>query len=453
MKAKLVSYCKAEGLLLPGDRVICALSGGGDSVALLHLLHSLKEELSITVEAAHFNHKLRGEESEADEAFVRDLCQKLSIPLSVGQEDIPEYCRLHSIGVEEAARRCRYDFLLSLNGKIATAHNADDNLETVLLHLLRGSGLRGLCGIPPKRGRILRPLLWATKEEILAYLEREGLSHREDSSNRSPAYTRNRLRHGVIPLLQSEAPNLASRVLTQSHLLRQEDRFLDQEAGALLERDAEGAFSILPLLSAPEVLQKRALRLMVREYLEQDVSLSHIEALQELLRNPCPSAQISLPHNFEARRSYDRLYFCRHTPSSLPEIPLRIPGETQIPGWPWKIFCKIQKNFIKMTNTPFHFAIKYDMICGTCLMLRSRQVGDRLQIADGHSKTVKKLMIEKKIPRQERDLLPVLTDGRDVLAVGGLGVSRLHLPEAGQTALIIKIERGDSPCTTTLLKF
>ena len=443
MKAKLSAYAKAEALFSPGDRVICALSGGGDSMALLHCLHALREELEITVEAAHFNHMLRGEESEIDEAFVIDFCQKLGIPLHLGREDVATYAHDHRLGVEEAARQCRYRFFHSLEGKIATAHTADDNLETVLMRWIRGTGLRGLCGIPPKRENILRPLLWATKDEILDYLTREQIPYREDSSNKSLAYTRNRLRHQVLPLLRKENPDLAQGILQQSRLLRQEDRFLDDLARELVQPDPAGGFSILPLRTAPEVLRNRALRLMVGQYLSQDVSLTHIESLKALIENPCPSAQLNLPQGLVACRRYDSLTFQPQAEHSFSPTTMVIPGETMLQNSPWRIRCEIQKNFSKMTISPFHFAIKYDMI-GAMMkepryIIRPREVGDRLQIANGHSKSLKKLMIEKKIPRAERELLPVIAEGDSVLAVGGLGVSTHVLPREGEPALIIHI--------------
>lgn len=453
MKAKLLSYCREEALFSPGDRVICGVSGGADSMALLHCLHSLETELDIKVEAAHFNHYLRGEESRADEAFVVDYCEQRQIPLHLGGADVADYSHRNRIGTEEAARQCRYDFFRSLGAKVATAHNADDNLETVLMHMIRGSGLRGLCGIPPKRGNIVRPLLWATRDEILAYLQEEHLFYREDSSNKSLSYTRNRVRHQILPLLRSENPELAKGVLQQSRLLRTEDLYLDEAARSLLERDPEGAYGIRPLLTAPESLQKRALRLMVGEHLEQDVSLVHIEALQKLLHNPNPSARADLPQGLTVCRVYNKLRFHRETHSLLPQIPLQVPGETLVPGTPWKIICKIEKNFIKKTNTPFHFAVKYDMISAAVLQVRSRQTGDRLQLPGGHSKSLKKLMIDRKIPQPDRDLLPVITDGTNILAVAGLGIHWNCRPLEGQPALIVSIERGEQPCTTISPEF
>ena len=411
---------------------------------LLHCLVSTAEELEITVEAAHFNHRLRGEEARGDEAFVKDLCKKLSIPLHIGSEDVKDYCRRHRLGTEEGARQCRYRFLHSLGGKIATAHNADDNLETVLMHLVRGSGLRGLCGICPKGDRLVRPLLWATGEEIRKYLDAQGLPYRVDSSNSSLSYTRNRLRQQVLPLLRQENPAIAEGILRQGRILQAEDAFLDEKARELVQKDPQGTYAIAPLLSAEPVLRNRALRLITADFLEQDVSLTHIEALSTLIRNSCPSARVSLPHGLTACRQYDRLLFQQEEERDLwicPNEPvtLSIPGETVIPDFPWKITCITEKNFIKMTNTPFHFAIKYDMICAPQISLRSRQVGDRLQTADGHSKSLKKLMIERKIPQTERGLLPVFTVGESIAAVGGLGADAQYLPTEGQNALIITI--------------
>lgn len=445
MKAKLLSYCQTEDLFLPGQRVICAVSGGADSVLLLHGLSDLARELGICLEAAHFNHMLRGAESDADEAFVKELCKGLGVPLHIGAEDVEAYCLRHHLGTEEGARQCRYRFLHSLGGKIATAHNADDNLETVLMHLIRGSGLRGLCGISPKRENLVRPLLWATGEEIRSYLDGKGIPYRVDSSNNSPSYTRNRLRQQVLPLLRQENPGIAVGVLRQGAFLRQEDRFLDLQARELIQKTPSGAYRIPPLLSATGVLRNRALRLMVGEYLEQDVSFTHIEALGDLLRNSCPSAQLSLPRGLQACRQYDTLLFRQTADSDAPmgppdaPIPLSVPGEQRIPGTAWTVCCKIQKNFIKMTNTPFHFAIKYDMICDVKIFLRHRLAGDRLELPNGHSKSLKKLMIERKIPRHHRDILPVFTDGSQILAVSGLGVSPRYLPEEGQPALIVEI--------------
>ena len=212
MRDNILRYLRENELIAPGATLVCAVSGGKDSVCLLHVMLSLQKELSITVEAAHLNHQLRSAESDRDEAFVRNLCDSLGVRLTVSRADVLSRCKQTGESVEEAARVLRYQFFESLGKPVATAHTQDDNLETVLLNLVRGTALRGLCGIPPKRGRIIRPMLCVSRAEVTAYLEQHALSHVEDSSNASSLPLRNRLRHEVVPLLARENPKLSSTV-------------------------------------------------------------------------------------------------------------------------------------------------------------------------------------------------------------------------------------------------
>ena len=230
MNRNVLELIKKHQMLSPGDHLVVALSGGRDSMALLHLMLSLREQLSITVSAAHYNHNLRGEESLRDEAFVREYCREHEIPLAVGSGDVSGYAAEHGVGIEEAARLLRYNFLLSLEGKIATAHNADDNLETLLMHLIRGTGLHGLGGIPPVRDRLIRPLLTVERAAIDAYCLSNHIPYVEDSTNSEDFCLRNRLRHQVLPLLRQENPGIAGDLSRLSLLLRDEDAYLAQEA-------------------------------------------------------------------------------------------------------------------------------------------------------------------------------------------------------------------------------
>ena len=198
MLNKLSAFLRQQNMVSPGDTVICAVSGGADSVALLFGLYLMKEKLEIRLEAAHFNHHLRGEESDRDERFVRDFCDRYEIPVYIGSGVVTPGKK----GLEAAARDARYAFLRSIPGKIATAHTADDNAETILLHLVRGTGLKGLGGIMPVNGNVIRPMLSVTREEVEAFLEEWCLPHIEDSSNDTDAFLRNRLRHHVMPLLR-----------------------------------------------------------------------------------------------------------------------------------------------------------------------------------------------------------------------------------------------------------
>ncbi len=445
MRAEVTAFCREEALFSPSEEVCCAVSGGADSMALLWCLHTMQEDLDIRVSAAHFNHKLRGEEAERDEAFVREFCHAHSIPLHVGSEDVAAYAKAKGLGIEEAARLCRYRFFDSLDCKIATAHHADDNAETILLHLLRGSGLRGLCGIAPKRGSIVRPLLCVSRAQILEFLRAEGIAWVEDSSNLSHEYTRNRLRHELMPLMRRENPRLSEQLTSQSRLLRAEDALLEDYAEALLQRCRRGeGYAVAPLLQAPDALQKRALRRIVRELLPQDVSLVHIEALQALLRNPNPSAKLSLPHGVTAQRCHDTFHLCHEIPLSFPETALRIPGETVISSAGWCIRCKIVKIFENFANTPFHFAVKYDMISQTDIFVRAGQSRDSIAMPNGGRRMLKRLWIDCRIPIQERKLLPVFTDGQSVFAAAGIGVDPAYAAAMGQPALLIHIQRrGD----------
>lgn len=444
MKAEVLAYCQKERLFSVGDRVICAVSGGADSMALLWCLHALREELQISLSAAHFNHGLRGVESDADEAFVRAFCQAHEIAYFSGQADVAGFAAESGKTLEEAAREKRYDYLLSLPcDKLATAHQADDNAETVLLHLLRGSGLRGLCGIPPKRGRIVRPMLSVSRADVVQFLKQEGIPWREDRTNGEDDCLRNRLRHHVMPLLYGEAPSLRKILLRQSELLRGEDELLDRLAGELLKPEGSG-WRIAPILSADDALQKRALRLILRRFLPQDAAQRHIAALQALLSSNAPSAQLDLPKGLTARRRYGAFFITEEkTIPSFPETALNVPGVTRIPQLRLRVTSTVTEKFQKQENTAFQFAVKYDMISTDALKLRPRRTGDRMQMDGGCTKSLKKLLIEQKIPRDKREQLPVLTDGKRVLAVLGLGVSADCRADGHGRALVITTETED----------
>ena len=238
MRDKLEAFARRHGLFDGVEQVVCALSGGPDSVCLVHLLKELQPVFGYTLSAAHYNHCLRGAESDGDEAFVRELCRKLDIPLAVGRGDVRTYAREQGLSTEEAARVLRYGFLFGQAGYIATAHHGDDQVETVLLNLLRGTGLKGLCAMAPRQDRLLRPLLFAEKRQISTYLEENSISYFTDRTNFEDDALRNRLRHRVLPVLLEENPNLTAAVGRMTDLLRQENEFLAQATEQLLEQAA-----------------------------------------------------------------------------------------------------------------------------------------------------------------------------------------------------------------------
>ena len=257
MLNELLSQLRRYEMVAPGDHVICAVSGGADSMALLWGMYLLKDKLDIRLSAAHFNHHLRGEESQRDEQFVRDICQRFDIPLFVGEAQVVAGKK----GLEAAARDARYRYFDTLDGIIATAHTADDNAETLLMHLVRGTGLKGLGGIAPVMEKRIRPMLNITRSQVLAFLEEYHIPHVEDSSNETDAFLRNRLRHRVMPLLTQENPRLAENLSQLAQRLRQRSEtrkgrglFLQNEQ---VSGSAYGIHRVAPRIYSARIAQKR----------------------------------------------------------------------------------------------------------------------------------------------------------------------------------------------------
>ena len=273
MLNKMLAAIRQYEMVQPGDTVICAVSGGADSMALLWGLWLLKEKLGITVEAAHFDHNLRGEESKRDAEFVRNFCDFHDIPLHLGSGNVVPGPK----GLEAAAREARYAFLRSLNGTIATAHTADDNAETVLMHLIRGSGLRGLGGVTPRSEGLIRPMLDVTRAEVEAFLSENYIRHVEDSSNGGDEFLRNRLRHHVMPLLKAENPSIAPGLSAAAQRFREDAALLDTLAAALDSTD------VAALREAPGPLRRRALEGLLRKNGFPEPSAEHIRQAEAVV--------------------------------------------------------------------------------------------------------------------------------------------------------------------------
>ena len=296
MLSKLRAFVRQYDLIHPGDTVIAAVSGGADSIALLFALFLLREEWGITLEAAHFNHCLRGEESNRDARFVADFCAHYGIPLHMCSGNVVPGEK----GLEAAARDARYRFLRSLPGKVATAHTADDNAETVLMRLLRGTGLKGLGAIAPVSGNVIRPMLNVTRREVEAFLEEYALAHIEDSSNGEDAFLRNRIRHRIMPLLYEENPRIGENLSSMALNLR-----LDE---ACLSRLASGPMpGIEELKSLPDAIRRRYLERFLKENGVREPEESHLLQAESLLFHWNPSASMNFPGGIVIAREYDRL--------------------------------------------------------------------------------------------------------------------------------------------------
>ena len=267
--------------ITPGARVLCAVSGGVDSMYLLHRMTELAAQRGFTVGCAHFNHGLRGAESDRDEAFVRTQCEHLGVPFYAGRGDVAS---VRGMGTEGAARQLRYAFLTDCAAAhgydwIATAHTADDNAETLLLNLARGCGLRGLTGIPPQRGKLLRPMLDTTRAEAEAYLAAHGIAHVDDSTNASDAYARNRVRHHAVPALESVNAAFVQHAADTAALLREDERFLGGLAAEFLaEQTPTEGIPTAELLVLPRPVRVRVLQ----QAAGRELSRRHLLALEQL---------------------------------------------------------------------------------------------------------------------------------------------------------------------------
>ena len=400
MLNKLEAFTRQHQLVRPGDRVICAVSGGADSMALLMAMYLLRDKMGILVEAAHFNHGFRGEESDGDETFVRDFCQRLDIPFHRGTAPVVPGKK----GLEAAARDARYGFLESLDGKIATAHTADDNAETILMHLVRGTGLKGLGGIAPQRGRIIRPMLSVTREQVLAFLEEYNLSFRNDSSNDTDRFLRNRLRHHVMPLLRQENPKLSENLSAMALRLRNDEQTLQSFASA------EYPLQITELRAMPTSVRTRVLERFLKDSGVKEPEAEHLTQVESLVFSDRPSAHARFPGGVEVCRQYD-LLLCRQ-PQDIPEqIRLSCPGTVDFGSY--TLTCTEADNIINTTNV-------FTVQTSGNLLVRSRRTGDELRTSGGR-KSLKKLYIDRKIPQAQRSLLPVLEDEYGLVAACGIG--------------------------------
>ena len=438
MTDKILHHCRREGLFRPGEQVVCALSGGADSVALLHCLLALREDLQITVSAAHYNHCLRGEASDLDEAFVRRLCASLHVPLAVERGDVAACAAEHGRSMEEAARHLRYDFLLRQPGVIAVAHHADDQVETVLLNLLRGTGLKGLCAMSPRQERVVRPLLNVTRQEIRDYLTAHNLTWREDATNAEDDALRNRLRHHVLPLLQAENPNLPATVGRMTALLQADEAYLSCRTEALLRQARqEDGWDCETLRQAPAVLRRRAIRQLLAI---PKPAMHHVDAVEGLLENLQGSASVELPDGWLALREYGILRLTHRQEARLWQPVALQPGQRKrILGTEWEIAVSGPVILEKTTDSLSTFALKYDMMeQNPTIVVRPRRTGDSLQCSGG-SKSLKRLMIDRKIPAARRDRLPVMTAGEQILAVYGLGTDVRWAARPGDRALIVQL--------------
>lgn len=411
---------------------LCAVSGGLDSMCLLHLLSTWGREQGFRVAAAHFNHQLRPT-ADRDEAFVRDICGQWAIPLTVGRGDVGAFSKKQGLSTEEAARILRYEFLHQTarslgDAEILTAHQADDNAETMLLNLVRGTGLKGLTGIPPCRDGVLRPFLEVTRQELEAYAAAHKIPHVEDETNQDPdAASRNFLRHKVFPLLRELNPRAVEHMTNAAAILNREDQALDALAARERSRAAETPAGFTVSLTAlndwPRAVSERMLLQEMGRLANgrRDFTARHVQALLALH----PGGSCSLPHGLSARREGDEFYLER-APSRLPACAIAI-GETLNFGQ-WTITLDTAPGKGAPLSLPEDAP----------LTVTAWQAGDRMTLPGAKgSRSLKRLCADAGIRPWQRDRLPVLRAGGQPAAVPGIGTDASFAPQPKGAAVYV----------------
>ncbi|MFA5561114.1 MAG: tRNA lysidine(34) synthetase TilS [Eubacteriales bacterium] len=415
--------------------MLVALSGGADSVLLLHCLKHLSHSLHFVVQAVHVNHMIR-ESATRDEEFCRDLCAKESIKLHVFRENVLSLAARQKRGVEEVARDVRYGLfeeLLRTNPTlqyVATAHHAADQAETVLQNLVRGSGLRGLCGIPPQRGQIIRPLLGVPKADILAAVQSLGLAYVEDETNADLSYRRNYLRHEVLPRLQQLNPRLESGLSVMCRHLSEDLAYIESQAAAYVQAHALTTFMARAELAAlPPALALRVLGHLYRSgggtRMPEEVHLSTLLRLNGQERAPF---RLAFPGGIEAYGDQTRLCFRPQQPREKKRYATQpvCMGENRLADRDAVLVLTEEKTpyFHEKSANIYKLAKYADLSSATIegpLYVRQRKDGDAYRYG-GITRKVKTLFSDRKLSRDERDRLPLLCDDRGILWIPGFGV-------------------------------
>ena len=458
VQKKVEELIRREQLLEMGDRVVLAVSGGADSMCMMEVLAALRDSWKLELLVVHVHHGLRGAEADRDAAFVQDEAGKLGIGCVVERRDVRSVAAERGLSLEEAGRDVRYEILREYAekwisqypAKIAVAHHQEDQAETILHNLFRGSGLKGLGGMSARRGQIIRPLLCLEKKEILEYLAERHIAYCEDSTNQENEYTRNRLRNELIPQIRREINDRAVEHITEAGArLRQADAYFeelaekiwrecgvtkkcapeedmtDQAAGTKpggerrVETTDENIYGIKrsELLRDPLIVRTYVIRHMIALASQslKDITSDHIDQVAALLEKET-GKQLNLPYGLTAWTEYDFLWISRQNPSdcvdnqsSISLIVKKIPyeKEQEIP----------QNRYTKWFD--------YDKIKGT-LTVRTRQTGDYITLKDGRKKTVKAYMIDEKIPRDQRDQITLLAEDHHVLWIVGWRISEYY---------------------------
>ncbi len=456
MFEKVKNYIGRHNLVKTGNRVVVAVSGGPDSIALLHIFDRLRQEWNLEIYAAHVNHKLRLEADEEEE-FVRQVCLQWGIPFYAWAVNVRLAAETECKTLEEAARDCRYRFFEKLRTElkadlIATAHHQDDHAETILMHLIRGSGIRGLRGILPMKGFIIRPLLCINKEEILQYLDTNQLEFRIDKSNADSSFFRNRIRNELIPCLKEFNPNIVGNLNRLGMLVNDEQDFLEKDTELLFENlvtrqgDDTAVVDNTQMRKLHPARQRRLL-LKVLADMKGDYGWSglDVQKILDLSQKEGSSKKIMLGRNMRVHKIYDQLCFCCAEQQNAEFCyPIPVPGRIKISETGEVYSAEIllrEQDIVKNDHIGDEIHLDYDKL-EKDLFLRSRKAGDRISIPGMTGrKKVKDYFIDRKIPLQDRGRIPIIAGTHQVYAIFGLLVgASARVDQTTRRVLIIRKE-------------
>jgi len=460
MIEKVLEGIAKRGMLQPGDQVVAAVSGGPDSVALLHALVKIAPDFHLGLIVAHLNHGLRGRESDEDERFVRDLSLKFRLPFESAFADIRRIKGERKGSLEDLAREERLRFLSAVAEKrqaqkIALGHHAQDQAETVLIQFLRGAGSDGLKGMLPIRdGLFIRPLLNISKEEIDAFLKENGIAFRSDSSNRSDAYLRNRVRRQLLPELKaSYNPNMEENLTRLGEIMRLEDDYLKTVVRGILQSwnvevgRKETNVAIGKVLSLHEALQRRIFKTLLAGLSPggKGIAYTHVQAVADLCREGRTSGILHLPHGIRVKRTYDKIAFYPggrevQAPVEPFAYDFSVPGELNLPETGETIradFVSRQAADLRGTGGA---CLDFDRIVPP-LIVRSFRSGDRFQpLGMSGSQKLKKFFIDHKITAERRRSMPLVADRQSVIWIPGLRLAdRVKITDGTRRILRIEI--------------
>ena len=470
MLSKVRNFIEQNNLILRGDRIVLGVSGGADSVALLLLLSEIAPAYDASLFAVHVNHGLRGAEADADMRFTQELCEKTAVPLRIFNEDVKAYAELNGLSLEEAGRRVRYSCFEKVAREekatlIAVAHHMDDNAETVLFRAARGTGLKGLSGMAPKRPLapgifLIRPLLSVRRNEIEEWLASRNTGYCTDSTNLSDEYSRNLIRNRVLPGLTQINAGAVSNICALAEQARETEKYLEKEAEARYGNcvefgRAENTLQIRIPKEYEPVLFERVLRNALFKVArhEKDITAFHVKSLLALAEKQTGS-RLSLPYGVKAEKSYDCIVL--KYDDAVPKMPSKLEsrsvslyrlknGETFdicVPGYGTFTFSVEEKgeNHTDFSKEDYTKYFDYDKLIENP-MVRSAAAGDTVSISpEGGTKELKKLFSDCRISREERETIPVIAEGSNILWIPGIRTGENRRIDEN-TKLVLRIER------------